>query len=306
VRLWQEVTPPPARLWLGVNAALYRIDRLFPPNGVPKVPQRGGISAQRGRSQARRASETGATVRLRPMHDGGQISPELALVDPALAERAQAPSGSERLSGASTSTCRDAWRSRRGADRGADAHGSLRRGGLGGERSFSQRSCSQSVLLRVASSARGELLHRESGSRPRRPRCHRTVAASDRCPQALGGHRTAAASDRRRGPKSKSTRRQQRAARATWAANVLGVAARVDRPGVTLVWQRPANSDHVVILRSPATRSHDVVVYRGRARSFRDDPPLPCTGYRYTIVNYDRKGHRATGVPTSVVTQGCA
>jgi hypothetical protein len=103
---------------------------------------------------------------------------------------------------------------------------------------------------------------------------------------------------------SKST--EQRAARRIWAANVLGVAARVDRPGVTLVWQRPSDSDHVVVVRSLATSKHGEVVYRGSAATYRDAAPLPCTAYRYTIVNYDRNGHRATGVPTSVVTQGCA
>jgi hypothetical protein len=104
---------------------------------------------------------------------------------------------------------------------------------------------------------------------------------------------------------SKSTQRE-RAARTIWAANVLGVAARVDRPGVTLVWQRPSDSDHVVVVRSLATSKHGEVVYRGSAATYRDAAPLPCTAYRYTIVNYDRNGHRATGVPTSVVTQGCA
>jgi hypothetical protein len=104
----------------------------------------------------------------------------------------------------------------------------------------------------------------------------------------------------------KSTPQQERTAGVVWAANVLGVAARVDRPGVMLVWQRPPGSDHVVVLRSPGARKHDVVVYRGPATSYRDDPPLQCTAYRYTIVNYDRKGHHATGVPTSVVSEGCA
>ena len=103
-----------------------------------------------------------------------------------------------------------------------------------------------------------------------------------------------------------STRQREKAARRIWAANVLGVAARVDRPGVTLVWQRPSGSDHVVVVRRLATSKHGVVVYRGSAATYRDAAPLPCTAYRYTIVNYDRKGHRATGVPTSVVTQGCA
>jgi hypothetical protein len=69
---------------------------------------------------------------------------------------------------------------------------------------------------------------------------------------------------------------------------------------VALQWQRPADSARVVVLRKRGASS--AVVYRGRATSYRDSPPRSCTGYRYTIVNYDRRGHRSTGVPTSVVT----
>ena len=88
-----------------------------------------------------------------------------------------------------------------------------------------------------------------------------------------------------------------------WAANVLGVAAQVAGSGVKLVWHRPANSGQVVVLRSRG--DHSAVVFRGRAASFHDVSPRACTVYRYTIVNYDRRGHRSTGVPTSVVTNGC-
>jgi hypothetical protein len=88
-----------------------------------------------------------------------------------------------------------------------------------------------------------------------------------------------------------------------WAANVLGVAAQVAGSGVKLVWHRPANSGQVVVLRSRG--DHSAVVFRGRAASFHDVSPRACTVYRYTIVNYDRRGHRSTGVPTSVVTSGC-
>jgi hypothetical protein len=59
------------------------------------------------------------------------------------------------------------------------------------------------------------------------------------------------------------------------------------------------------VLRQTGTRSTAVVVYRGRAMSYRDGSLRACTGYRYTIVNYDRRGHPSTGVPTSVVTR-CA
>jgi len=40
----------------------------------------------------------------------------------------------------------------------------------------------------------------------------------------------------------------------------------------------------VVVLRKRGTQSN-VVVYRGRATSYRDAAPKACTGYRYTIVN---------------------
>jgi hypothetical protein len=102
-----------------------------------------------------------------------------------------------------------------------------------------------------------------------------------------------------------TTAQRQAAPHVTWAANVLGVTAQVDRPGVTLIWHRPADSSQVVVLRSLAARTRGLVVYRGWASSYRDASPRPCTAYRYTIVNYDRTGHRSTGVPTSFVTPGC-
>jgi hypothetical protein len=101
------------------------------------------------------------------------------------------------------------------------------------------------------------------------------------------------------------TRQQRRAARTIWATNVLGVTARVGGTGVTLVWQRPASSGKVVVLRTRPHSRHADVVFRGRATRYRDRSLRPCTEYRYTIVNYDRRGHRSTGVPTSVVTAGC-
>jgi hypothetical protein len=82
------------------------------------------------------------------------------------------------------------------------------------------------------------------------------------------------------------------------------VAAQVAGRGVKLVWQRPADSGRVVVLRARGSRSK--VVFRGKAAAFRDPSPRPCTTYRYTIVNYDRRGRPSTGIPTSVVTEGCA
>jgi len=89
-----------------------------------------------------------------------------------------------------------------------------------------------------------------------------------------------------------------------WSSNVLGVEAQVDDAGVTLSWQRPASSGQVVILRRSGA-AHGGVVYEGKAATFSDGDVRPCTAYRYTIVNYDRRGHPSTGVPTSVVTSGC-
>jgi hypothetical protein len=95
---------------------------------------------------------------------------------------------------------------------------------------------------------------------------------------------------------------RRRHARLDWATNVLGVEARVGRDGVLLQWLRPADSARVLVLRSQEARSGSTVVYRGRAARFRDASARPCTGYRYTIVNVDRRGHRSTGVPTAVTT----
>ena len=106
-------------------------------------------------------------------------------------------------------------------------------------------------------------------------------------------------------PKAKAAARERGAASVVWAPNVVGVAARTGHPAVTLVWQKPAGSAHVDVLRQPAPRPNRDVVYSGQATRYRDLEARPCTVYRYTIVNYDRRGHRSTGVPTSIVTDGC-
>jgi hypothetical protein len=76
--------------------------------------------------------------------------------------------------------------------------------------------------------------------------------------------------------------------------------------GVRIVWQPPRGSDHVVVRRALGTDKHGVIVYRGPAETYHDASARPCTTYRYTIVNVDVHGHRSTGVPTSVLTPGCA
>jgi hypothetical protein len=90
-----------------------------------------------------------------------------------------------------------------------------------------------------------------------------------------------------------------------WATNVLGVEAKVEDGGVTLVWKRPADSKRVAVVRARSPHGHRSVLFRGRAARYRDASARPCTVYRYTIVSYDRRGRRSTGVPTSVVTGGC-
>ena len=87
---------------------------------------------------------------------------------------------------------------------------------------------------------------------------------------------------------------------------MIGVEARVDDSSVTLVWERPAGSSRIAVIRTRGMQGQRSVVYRGGATSYRDVYARPCTAYRYTIVNYDRSGYRSTGVSTSVVTQGCA
>lgn len=89
------------------------------------------------------------------------------------------------------------------------------------------------------------------------------------------------------------------------ATNVLGVQATVAGRAVTLAWLAPAGSRKVVVLRSRSVGGRSAIVYRGRGKHFRDTATRRCTAYRYTIVNYDRRGHASTGVPTSVVTGSC-
>lgn len=164
------------------------------------------------------------------------------------------------------------------------------------------RALALAVVIFVAGAASGTLLGNHETSSPGTtlevralsPAATRTTAPRPALVPPKVSHAKPAA--------AAQPRRQRRRARIAWASNVLGVEATTSTKGVALAWQRPAGSRRVVVLRSRAGRSA-VVVYRGRATSYRDASLRPCTGYRYTIVNYDRRGHRSTGVPTSVVTR---
>jgi hypothetical protein len=244
--------------------------------------------------------------------DLGPISPELALVDHVLAERARAllPDRPEspRLRRAPAATERPRMPVvRRPAP-------SSRSTGLRW-----QRVLVLSAILFAAGAASVELLGQRPEASPPLLEARRVTVGETATKEATRSpaRRTAKnrheTSLRRREPRSSlhrqaSTQRRGRLRRApiTWATNVLGVTAGVDARGVSLAWQAPPNSARVAVFRALGGGKRSVIVFRGRASSLRDTSPRPCSPYRYTIVNYDRGGHRSTGVPTSVVTAGCA
>jgi hypothetical protein len=210
--------------------------------------------------------------------DLGAISPELALVDSVLAERARALLPEPRALPRRRRTSARAESPRRPAvQRPTRAPAS---------RSTTPRLTKVVVLSAItfaAGAASAELLGWRDAASPR---------------GLLEGGPD--------GQPSVRSRERRPGAPAKLAANVLGVTAAVDRRGVRLAWQPPVGSRRVVVFRTLDDGKHSVMLFRGRATSIRDDSPRPCRTYRYTIVNYDRGGHRSTGVPTSVVTGGCA
>lgn len=240
--------------------------------------------------------------RLGPVPSGGTelgpLSPELALVDPVLAERARRllPDPRERP--------RPVLRPVAAASAALPTTAQPEK--TAPETPPRQRRWRRTLLLAgvvlAIGAASGGFLAGKRGTSPGATLGIRS-GVSTGAPSA-GAQQPKPPSSADKAPRPRDVKDERRSP-VTWAANVLGVAAQVARPGVMLVWQRPADSDRVVVLRSVAARTRSVVVYKGRASSYRDSSPQPCTAYRYTIVNYDRNGHRSTGVPTSVVTDGC-
>jgi len=252
------------------------------------------------------------------VQDLGPISPELVLVDPALAERVRRllPDPTESLEPRAPAAIESRpsvpapvrpevapmpvpRRRRRWARTVVLAVVVFAAGAASGGFLPDRHSAPSDVVLEVQSAGPAGTQGEESGPPQRPPAAKRSAqrhSAAKRSPQRP----SAAKRSPQRPPRARPVPPHR-----TWAANVLGVAAQVGSPGVKLVWQRPTVSGHVVVLRARGNQGRGTVVFGGRVASFRDLSPRPCTAYRYTIVNYDRHGHRSTGVPTSVVTAGC-
>ena len=219
----------------------------------------------------------------------GPISPELVLVDPALAERAREllpePRRFTMEQQPTVATAREL------PPAPVPSTGRAPRRWL--------RMAALAALILAAGAASGELLGRRESSPPR---SRLEVGAGVRTTTQTGSKPKPAPSDHR---SAAPVKKERRPARKVWAANVLGVTAAVGKKGVRLAWKRPRRSDHVVVMRTRGSGTNSVVVFRGRAARYRDASARTCSEYRYKIVNYDPRGHRSTGVLTSVVTQGC-
>jgi hypothetical protein len=242
--------------------------------------------------------------------DLGPISPELALVDPVLADRARTLLPEPRERPRPCPTQAPAERSRTPVVQ-RPAPAPARRLPI----ARWKRTVVLSALVFAAGAASGGFLgRREPPSRPvllggqlETPKATVTEESTQSVAQQPSTHARQETQNRHDSRSRESVRRKDRRRRApvTWAANVLGVTSAVDARGVRLVWQPPPGSGHVVVFRTADNSKHGFIVFRGRATSVRDVPPRLCTTYRYTIVSYDRAGHRSTGVPTSIVTGGC-
>lgn len=230
-----------------------------------------------------------------PSAELGPISPELALIDPVLAERARMllPDPTERTRRPRVVPV--VW-SPPVSERPKASRASERPQ----RRTRWRRTVLLAGLVFAAGAASGGFFGRKDAASPPVPfEAQVQVRTVTRATDTRTHPRAAPRSTRA------SSRPRQRGRAARPAANVLGVTTAVSKRGVQLDWQRPLDSDHVAVIRARGASRSKVIVFRGRGTSYRDVSAHRCTTYRYTIVNYDGRGHPSTGVPTSVVTQGC-
>jgi len=230
-------------------------------------------------------------------HDLGPISPELALVDDVLAERARMllPDPTERTRPPRVVPV--AWR-----PPVSERQEAVRAGAGPQRRGRWRKTVLLAGLVFAAGAASGGFFGRKDSSSPPMPF---EAQVKVRTVTRATGTRTQPLAEPKPTRRGASSRPRPRRRTALPAANVLGVTTAVTRRGVRLDWQRPVDSDHVAVIRAIGAHRSKVVVFRGRGTSYRDVSAHPCTTYRYTIVNYDGRGRPSTGVPTSVVTEGC-
>ena len=221
------------------------------------------------------------------------VSPELALVDHVLAERARMLLPEPHEQPRPARHVAEAPRARVSPPRRPETAPAVRK------QNRWRRTVALALLIFAAGAASGGLLGKGPDLSSPSPLHARPTLLT--VPVATGTEHSTPAT---RANRAKSG--EPRTIRATaWAANVLGLRVGIDRKGVRLVWERPTESNYVVVVRKLISERHSVVVFRGPAASFQDVSARPCTSYRYLIINYDRRGHPSTGVRTSVVTQGC-
>jgi hypothetical protein len=102
-----------------------------------------------------------------------------------------------------------------------------------------------------------------------------------------------------RGAKAKRRNAFSAAAPPRRSRNVLGVIVSVSPRAVTIRWRAPTSSRRVIVLRRKRGAKNQRVVYRGTRPWLRDSALEPGT-YTYVIVNYDRGRRASSGVPTVV------
>src|SRR5262245_13372942 len=176
--------------------------------------------------------------------DLGPISPELALVDHVLAERARAllPEPREQTRPAAIPV------------RAPSARISTRAARPRPRRW--RRTAVLAVLVFVAGAASGGLLARKDGPASR----VRLELQGGAGPDVSPDGRAQAWPQRllRNARPAPPAAKRPVAVRRTWAPNVLGVTAGVNSKGVKLAWEKPQGSDHVVVLRALSSRRESV------------------------------------------------